>query len=244
MGTTARFGWSLVLAALLAASAAPAAQFDCGQPKSTGELPTTADALAILRAAVGIRNVCESMPCICDTNGNGILQVSDALLTLKAAVGQSVVLTCNCPVPTTTTSTTTTTLNPLCPLDAPLANLETDCSRLIYVYLWNGSLAEGFLTDGDVIVVGQSDGVESLFLGGLVTSPTAFTLSLAGLSPDELYPILDPGSGGSIGNGGYVLNVTLKLDGSTYRFNEALYDSTIPAESAIGASPPRSQADK
>lgn len=236
MGTVARFGVSLVLATLVMASTALSAQFDCGQPKSTGESPTTGDALAILRAAVGIRNVCESVPCVCDTNGNGILQVSDALLTLRVAVGQNVSLACNCSVTTTTSSTTTTTLNPLCPLDGPLVNLETGCSQLIYVYLWNDFLAEGYITDGSVIVVGQSDGLDSLFFGGSITSPTAFALSLAGISPDELFPILDPGSGGSIGSGGHLLNLTLKLDGTTYRFNGARYRTTLLAETAITSS--------
>jgi hypothetical protein len=53
--STSRILAALVLGGLLAASpgVAPAAQYDCGQPQSTGDSPLTSDALAVLRAAVG-----------------------------------------------------------------------------------------------------------------------------------------------------------------------------------------------
>ena len=64
----------------------------CGDPLPIpqGEvLPT--DAFFILLVSVG-RETCA--PCICDVNDDGRVNVIDALLTLDAAVGQPVTLTC------------------------------------------------------------------------------------------------------------------------------------------------------
>jgi hypothetical protein len=55
----------------------------CGQPVSVGALPTVADALGIVRAAVGLAG-CSS--CVCDLNGDGSVRTSDALQALVAAV--------------------------------------------------------------------------------------------------------------------------------------------------------------
>jgi hypothetical protein len=111
---------SLVISGLLAASpgVAPAAQFDCGQPQSSGDEPLTSDALAILRAAVGqqVENCEGEHFCVCDVDNNGSILTADALRVLRAAVGQVVTLDCgpDCGGNTTTTTlpeeTTTTTL--------------------------------------------------------------------------------------------------------------------------------------
>ena len=70
----------------------------CGQPQSspTSETPLTSDSLVILQAAVGLNNVCGGSICVCDVDSTGFINVTDALLTLKAAVGQSIVLNCSC----------------------------------------------------------------------------------------------------------------------------------------------------
>lgn len=85
---------------------AHAANGDCGIPLGSGSTPKTSDCLYVLKAGVG------TLPCAhctCDTNGNGSIAASDALLCLKLAVGQSVVLACPpCTTTTTTLSTTTT----------------------------------------------------------------------------------------------------------------------------------------
>ena len=52
---------------------------------------TAADALLILRAAVGSATCAD---CVCDVDGSGAVTATDALLTLKKAVGQAVELTC------------------------------------------------------------------------------------------------------------------------------------------------------
>jgi len=80
-------------------TAASGAGGDCGQPTSTGNLPTAGDALLVLKASVGQATVCDDSPCICDVDDNGSVIVSDALLILKKAVGHSVVLACSCPPP-------------------------------------------------------------------------------------------------------------------------------------------------
>src|SRR5690349_20196007 len=96
--STSRILAALVLGGLLAASpgAAPAAQFDCGQPQSTGSTPLTSDALAILRAAVGqsVANCSDTHFCVCDVDNNGTILTADALRVLRAAVGQVVTLDC------------------------------------------------------------------------------------------------------------------------------------------------------
>jgi hypothetical protein len=66
----------------------------CGDATGDGSVKA-ADALAVLRAAVG-GNQCTSEPCVCDVNGSGSLSASDALLVLRAAVGAPVTLACPC----------------------------------------------------------------------------------------------------------------------------------------------------
>jgi hypothetical protein len=58
---------------------------------ATAAVVTSSDALYVLEAAVGQRT-CE--PCICDVNGSGVLSATDAQLTLAAATGVPVALTC------------------------------------------------------------------------------------------------------------------------------------------------------
>ncbi len=70
---------------------------DCGQPSSTGAGPKASDAQTILKDAVGQATDCDAKQCICDVNNSGGTNTTDALLTLKKAVGQDVALTCNCP---------------------------------------------------------------------------------------------------------------------------------------------------
>ncbi|MFN2377466.1 MAG: hypothetical protein ABR538_13085 [Candidatus Binatia bacterium] len=109
---------------LAAASAASAVQGDCGQPLSNGAGPTASDCGYVLKAAVGAI-VCEM--CICDVNGSESISTSDALVCLKAAVGQNVNLNCpGCgdgttsttdpgaaPSTTSTSTTSTTTTMPV-----------------------------------------------------------------------------------------------------------------------------------
>jgi hypothetical protein len=96
--STSRFLAALIVGGLLAASpgTAPAAQFDCGQPQSSGDEPLTSDALAALRAAVGqaVTNCTGDKFCVCDVDNSGQILTSDALRILRAAVGQVVTLDC------------------------------------------------------------------------------------------------------------------------------------------------------
>lgn len=80
----------------LAAIPARAAVGDCGMPVSETE-PKTSDCLFVLRAAV---DIIQCAACTCDVNDSGEITAGDALLCLKAAVGQDVTLTCPpCPDP-------------------------------------------------------------------------------------------------------------------------------------------------
>lgn len=80
---------------------------DCGQPLSTGAIPSASDALFVLRTAVGV-DTCDLE--VCDVDSSCRVTASDALRILRAAVGQGVTLNCSgCGPSTTTTSTTTTT---------------------------------------------------------------------------------------------------------------------------------------
>jgi hypothetical protein len=73
---------------------------DCGQPVSDDEQPTASDAREILVYAVGLPSECDVLPCICDVNYAGEPETNvtalDALIDLKRAVGEDVILTC-CP---------------------------------------------------------------------------------------------------------------------------------------------------
>lgn len=71
-------------------------EWDCGQPQSTGDAPTTADSLATLRAAVGLASRCDFLPCTCDPRGDGKVTATDALVLLRASVGIEVQLECAC----------------------------------------------------------------------------------------------------------------------------------------------------
>jgi hypothetical protein len=63
----------------------------CGFPATDGEKPGAADALATLRAAVGLR---ECPLCVCDIDDSGKVTASDALAVLRAAVGVQIGLNC------------------------------------------------------------------------------------------------------------------------------------------------------
>ncbi|MBI5505216.1 MAG: DUF4215 domain-containing protein [Deltaproteobacteria bacterium] len=67
----------------------------CGDVSRDGKL-LAGDALQILKQAVGLETRCVDALCVCDTNGDAGVKASDALLALKAAVGQSVELNCSC----------------------------------------------------------------------------------------------------------------------------------------------------
>lgn len=62
----------------------------CGSPVST-DSTTVSDALFMLRAAIGTAtcNVC-----VCDVDDSGTVAATDALLTLRFAIGQNVALAC------------------------------------------------------------------------------------------------------------------------------------------------------
>jgi len=90
----------LVGSALLAApTGALAVKGDCGQPTSLTGNPKASDAQTILKAAVGQPTDCDAKVCICNVNSAGGITTTDALLVLKFAVGQEVVLNCPCPPP-------------------------------------------------------------------------------------------------------------------------------------------------
>lgn len=76
-----------------------AAKGDCGQPSSTAANPGAADALYVLRTAVGSLS-CDL--CVCDVKPDAKVTAADALLVLKKAVGQDVVLDCPACVPALT----------------------------------------------------------------------------------------------------------------------------------------------
>ncbi|HEY2773391.1 MAG TPA: hypothetical protein VGK20_04990 [Candidatus Binatia bacterium] len=84
----------LIAATLMTAtppSPAWAANGDCGQPSSTGAAPKASDALFILKTAVS-SETCDL--CVCDVTNDGKITASDALKTLKVAVGQNATLAC------------------------------------------------------------------------------------------------------------------------------------------------------
>lgn len=83
-------GFAFAVMLLAPAPRAGAATGDCGVPLGTAQ-STVTDCLFILGAAVQIRQ-CE--PCVCDVNLSGGITASDALLCLRFAVGQDVVLGC------------------------------------------------------------------------------------------------------------------------------------------------------
>lgn len=85
-----------LFAILSIAANANAARFDCGQPYSNGASPTVVDALVALQAAVGRYTDCEHRHCACDVDRSQTLRTTDALLILRAAVGQAVPLDCRC----------------------------------------------------------------------------------------------------------------------------------------------------
>lgn len=111
---------SAILLVVCAATSARAAKGDCGQPQSTGTKPSAGDALAILKEAVGQATSCDAEPCICDVSGNGAVQASDALITLKIAVGQNQPLNCDCEVTVSTSTSTSTSTSSTMPISSAL----------------------------------------------------------------------------------------------------------------------------
>jgi len=81
------------IALAVTASAALAANDDCGQPVSNGAGPVATDCLFILQAAVGAQT-CDPL-CPCDLNGSGgNPNATDALSCLNASVGVPGLLNC------------------------------------------------------------------------------------------------------------------------------------------------------
>jgi hypothetical protein len=85
---------AIALLASVAATApdvlAGAGSFSCGNVVAPDGI-TASDALAVLQTAVGLR---DCSVCACDTDGNTKIAATDALFTLKKAVGQDVPLRC------------------------------------------------------------------------------------------------------------------------------------------------------
>src|SRR5687767_12934479 len=78
------------VALLLVATSAAAAVADCGRPLGSSTTRAT-DCLYTLRVAVDLETCAL---CTCDVDSNGDVVASDALLCLRFAVGQDVVLSC------------------------------------------------------------------------------------------------------------------------------------------------------
>lgn len=78
-----------------------AANGDCGQPLSNGDIPTASDALNTLQTAVQIADCNNFDECVCDVDGNGSVTATDALTLLQIATQiQSVdALNCDCGSP-------------------------------------------------------------------------------------------------------------------------------------------------
>jgi hypothetical protein len=72
----------------LADARAPRRRRGAGEP---ARVVTASDALAVLRTAVGSQTCAL---CICDVDGSGSVSATDALITLKVAVGQAIDLDC------------------------------------------------------------------------------------------------------------------------------------------------------
>jgi len=94
------------------AAALAASEPECGVPASGNQTPVTSDALFILASAVGSRTC---LACICDVDDSGSVNSADALIDLKSAVGQPVVLEC----PACGTATTSTTTTTVCSAETP-----------------------------------------------------------------------------------------------------------------------------
>lgn len=74
---------TLAFVAVTSTPAASAQAQVCGAPVTSRTRPTTADALEVLRAAVGL-STCPL--CVCDVDGNGRLNTADALSVLAAVI--------------------------------------------------------------------------------------------------------------------------------------------------------------
>lgn len=103
-------------------------EYSCATPVSHGTLPKATDCLFILRAAVGA--VTCSPECICRPTGGDEVTPSDALVCLRAAVGQPFSPDCNCP--TTTTSTTLPRPAGVCEFSGADCHSMLECAEICY----------------------------------------------------------------------------------------------------------------
>ncbi|MFN2374956.1 MAG: OmcA/MtrC family decaheme c-type cytochrome [Candidatus Binatia bacterium] len=83
--------------ALILATQASAFLGDCGQPVTRGVDPTATDCLFILKVSVNIETY--APPCVLDTNSNGDVTATDALVCLSSVVGGPLLAECPCPIP-------------------------------------------------------------------------------------------------------------------------------------------------
>lgn len=180
-------GAFVALSALLAAGPSQAAKGDCAQPQSVGASPNAADALAILKEAVGQVTACDPKPCICDVNGNGSVQAVDALIVLRKAVGQAVTLNCKCVVTTTTSSTTSTsTSSTSTTLAAPLTWTEiqtvfaTSCAGSV---CHTGTGDQGAMSDLDMKAHAYSEMLDE----DVDCSPSSFTKRVVPGNPAQSF---------------------------------------------------------
>ena len=107
LGIAAAFALASVIAATVVASNANAAQGDCSQPLSNGQIPVASDCLYILNAAVLLQTC--TPQCICAPSGDLPISATDALFCLQKAVGQALTLQCPCGSGTSTSTTTSST---------------------------------------------------------------------------------------------------------------------------------------
>ncbi|HXC49620.1 MAG TPA: hypothetical protein VN634_01930 [Candidatus Limnocylindrales bacterium] len=115
----ARAIWSLGFALALVSPAAAADA--CARPITDGDKPAIADCLYIARASIGSRPCSE---CVCDVNGSGSIEISDALRCLRVAIGGQGELACP---PCDSTTTTLETCAPCADALIGLAHPEDLC---------------------------------------------------------------------------------------------------------------------
>lgn len=114
-----------------------------------------------------------------------------------------------------------------CPTSGPLTDLRNDCTDYGYFFMKGGVVA-GMTSDGDTIVIVQSDGIDTLTYLGPVTGQRSYDLTDIGTGEFDLLPLLDPGSKGNISTDGKLLSWTAILSGESYVFSSYAWFDTQP----------------
>jgi len=204
----------------------------CGDANDDSRV-TAADALVVLKTAVGAADCTQLDTCICNVDSTGNITATDALMALKNAVGLDVALNCNCG--NTSAPGLDTDRAVSVTMGAGGGSLKTTASdgTVYHVFVAPGTLEKPTPITATPYLAGAAGGDLTPIGHGLYLEPAGATFDFPVTVSADLATPLPPGLGAGIlhvtpGGAGALLNPT--VHGQTFTVSLDHFSSLIPVE--------------